>query len=50
VLPKKYIIEFLQEHLAKFKIPKEVKYLDELPKSGTGKIDKGTLKEMAMAQ
>jgi acyl-CoA synthetase (AMP-forming)/AMP-acid ligase II len=27
-----------------------VKYLDELPKSGTGKIDKGTLKEMAMAK
>lgn len=50
VLPKKYIIEFLHEHLAKFKIPKEVKYLSELPKSGTGKIDKGTLKEMAMAQ
>jgi feruloyl-CoA synthase len=49
VLPKKYIIEFLQEHLAKFKIPKEVKYLEELPKSGTGKIDKGKLKEMAAA-
>jgi acyl-CoA synthetase (AMP-forming)/AMP-acid ligase II len=46
VLPEKYIIEYASEHLAKFKIPKKVIYVKELPKTGVGKIDKAKLKEL----
>jgi fatty-acyl-CoA synthase len=34
------LIEFVRERLAHFKAPKAVTILDELPKGGTGKIDK----------
>ena len=37
---------FCKENLAKFKVPKYIKFLDELPKSDTGKILKRTLKEL----
>jgi len=47
VLPKKYITEFLIDRVAKFKLPKIIKFLDELPKTGPGKIDKAKLKEIA---
>jgi len=46
VLPEKYIIEYAVEHLAKFKIPKQIIYMKELPKTGVGKIDKAKLKEI----
>ncbi len=46
VLPKQYILEYLRENLAKFKVPKEIEYLDELPKTGTGKINKAALREL----
>ncbi|MEO0899401.1 MAG: o-succinylbenzoate--CoA ligase [Bacteroidota bacterium] len=36
---------FCQDKLAKFKIPKEFVILDELPKIGSGKIDRKSLKE-----
>lgn len=39
------IIGFLQEQLAKFKIPKYITFLAALPKSDTGKINKKQLKE-----
>lgn len=48
VLPEKYILEFASEHLAKFKIPKAIRYVNDLPKTGSGKIDKAKLKEMAL--
>lgn len=40
------IKDFCRANLAKFKVPKYVEFLDELPKSDTGKILKRTLKEM----
>jgi len=36
----------MRENLAKFKVPKEIEYLDELPKTGTGKINKAALREL----
>jgi len=46
VFPKQYILEYMRENLAKFKVPKEIEYLDELPKTGTGKINKAALREL----
>jgi len=34
-----------KEHLARFKVPREVHFRDALPKGGTGKILKGELRE-----
>jgi long-chain acyl-CoA synthetase len=36
---------YLKQHLANFKIPKNVHFLDELPKNATGKVLKRVLKE-----
>jgi len=36
----------LRENIAKFKVPKEIEYLDELPKTGSGKINKAALREL----
>ena len=41
------IQEFARERLAKFKVPKKIVVLDELPKTGTGKIQKFVLREQA---
>ena len=38
------IIEFCKEHLAKFKVPKLVNFIDALPRSATGKILKKDLR------
>ncbi|HOU34842.1 MAG: acyl--CoA ligase [Bacteroidales bacterium] len=43
VLPQKYVMEFLREHLSRFKMPRQIEYLDELPKTGSGKINKAAL-------
>lgn len=37
------IIEFCRDKLAKYKLPKELVFLDELPKNATGKIQKSQL-------
>jgi len=42
----KEIIEFCKGNLAKYKIPKYIEFLDELPKSEAGKIDKKKLLQM----
>ena len=34
---------FLEDRLARFKHPREVEYVDELPKSGTGKIERSAV-------
>lgn len=34
------ILDFCSDKLAKFKIPRTYKFIEELPKNGTGKIDK----------
>lgn len=39
------LIAFVRDRLAHFKAPKRVDILDELPKGGTGKIMKATLRE-----
>lgn len=38
------ILQFCKENLAKFKVPKQVVFLNELPKNDTGKIDRQGLK------
>lgn len=42
-LDEKTIFNYLNEKLAKYKVPKEIKYLDELPKNSIGKILKKDL-------
>ena len=39
------IIAFCQERLAKFKCPKDVRFLESLPKNAIGKIAKKDLKK-----
>ena len=41
------IQDFARERLAKFKVPKKIVVMDELPKTGTGKIQKYVLREQA---
>jgi fatty-acyl-CoA synthase len=38
------LIDWVRSHLARFKAPKQVRFLDELPKGGTGKIQKVELR------
>lgn len=46
-LKSEHIIQFCNNHLAKYKTPKHVIFLSELPKNDAGKIDKKKLKAMA---
>jgi fatty-acyl-CoA synthase len=39
------LIEFMRDHLARFKVPKSVAFMDELPLSSMGKILKRDLRE-----
>jgi fatty-acyl-CoA synthase len=39
--------EFVRARLARFKVPKAIEVVDELPKTGTGKIQKFVLRERA---
>jgi fatty-acyl-CoA synthase len=36
----------VRDHLAKYKVPREVVFLDELPRNPTGKILKRELREI----
>ncbi|MGV0790662.1 long-chain-fatty-acid--CoA ligase FadD2 [Mycolicibacterium sp. XJ1819] len=40
------IKKYVKEHLARYKVPREVVFLDELPRNPTGKILKRELREM----
>ncbi len=40
------IKKYLKKHLANFKIPKNIYFVDELPKNATGKVLKRVLKQM----
>ncbi|MGM9931382.1 o-succinylbenzoate--CoA ligase [Pradoshia sp.] len=42
-LTDKDIIEYCRDKLAKYKLPKEIIFMDELPKNATGKIQKNQL-------
>jgi fatty-acyl-CoA synthase len=39
---------YVKEHLARYKVPREVVFLDELPRNPTGKVLKRELREMAV--
>ncbi len=45
VLTKEEVIAFCEERLAHYKVPKEVEFVDELPKSMIGKVLRRELKE-----
>jgi fatty-acyl-CoA synthase len=45
-LDESEIFDYCKERLAKFKIPKVLTFLDEIPKNNTGKIDRSALKNM----
>ena len=44
-LGKREVMQFCQDKLSRFKIPKEIEFREELPKSAVGKILKRVLKE-----
>ena len=37
--------QYLKKHLANFKLPKHIYFVEELPKNATGKVLKRVLKE-----
>ncbi|MCL5126304.1 MAG: long-chain-fatty-acid--CoA ligase [Deltaproteobacteria bacterium] len=43
---EKEIIEYCKQHIASYKAPKLVDFLDEIPKTSSGKIDKKLLKSL----
>lgn len=45
-LKSEHIMQFCNNHLAKYKTPKHIIFLSELPKNDAGKIDKKELKAM----
>lgn len=45
VLDEQGLKKYMREHLANYKIPKQVYVIDELPKNATGKVLKRVLKE-----
>lgn len=48
-LKEKEIIEFCRKRLARFKAPKQVIFVKEIPKTGSGKISKKSLRQMYCA-
>lgn len=44
------LIEYCQKHLAKYKTPRHVIFLDQLPRNGVGKILKTRLREQMIEQ
>lgn len=46
-LPEELISSYLSQRLAKYKLPKEIIYLDELPRHGSGKISRKDLSDGA---
>jgi fatty-acyl-CoA synthase len=38
--------DFVKRNLARYKVPRDVVFLDELPRNPTGKVLKRTLREM----
>ncbi|HZU46877.1 MAG TPA: fatty acid--CoA ligase, partial [Mycobacterium sp.] len=45
-LDEQAVIGYAREHLANFKIPRSVRFLDELPRNAGGKVVKPLLREM----
>jgi fatty-acyl-CoA synthase len=44
-LTEEALLAYLRSHLAGYKIPKSVVFVEELPKTGAGKIDKNALRQ-----
>lgn len=44
------IIDFCRSKLAKYKVPKYVEFVDELPKTATGKLNKKALRQFNLSQ
>ena len=40
--------EHVREHLARYKVPREVRFLDALPRNPTGKVLKRQLRELPL--
>ena len=49
-LTEKQLIEYCQAHLAKYKVPESIEFMDELPKNTTGKILRRALKNAVLQQ
>ena len=43
-LPEQELIDFCAQHLANFKRPRLIRFVDELPKTAVGKIQKNVLR------
>jgi len=43
------LIAYLQEHIARFKVPKAIEFVDHLPRTSTGKTQKFELREKEWA-
>ncbi|HTX97267.1 MAG TPA: 3-((3aS,4S,7aS)-7a-methyl-1,5-dioxo-octahydro-1H-inden-4-yl)propanoate--CoA ligase FadD3 [Mycobacterium sp.] len=46
-LDEQSVIAYTREHLANFKIPRSVRFVDELPRNAGGKVVKAQLRELA---
>jgi long-chain acyl-CoA synthetase len=46
---KKELSDFCYENLADFKLPKSIQFVDSIPKTASGKIDRKRLKEMPLS-
>ncbi|MDO8785624.1 MAG: acyl-CoA synthetase [Syntrophales bacterium] len=46
----KELQEFVKERLGKFEYPRQIHFLDNIPKAESGKVDRKKLKEMAAAE
>jgi long-chain acyl-CoA synthetase len=48
-LRKAELRKFCSENLADYKVPRRIEFLDAIPKTGSGKMDRRTLKEMGLS-
>ena len=46
---EKPVIDYLAEHLARYKIPKSFRFVSDIPRNATGKIQRAQLREVAAA-
>ena len=47
--PKKQVLKYCSENMETFMVPKYIEFMDSLPKTANGKIDKKQLKAKAEA-
>ena len=49
-ITKKEIREFCRQSLANYKLPHKIEFIDSIPKTGSGKMDRRRLKERRIAE